>query len=82
MYAVALVLPAAILALFDARIQRIAAEGFRAFATGVLALFLPVLLAIAALLAFGGVFFLLRKLSAVPESGTAVELYDERKGRL
>jgi hypothetical protein len=56
-------------------------QGFRAFATGVLALFLPVLLALAVLLVCGGVFFLVRKLSAVPETGTAVELYREKKER-
>lgn len=77
-YAVAMALPAAALVLFDTRIQHIVMQGFRAFATGVLALFLPVLLALAVLLVCGGVFFLVRKLSAVPETGTAVELYRER----
>lgn len=80
-YAAALLLPTALLLLFDARIQHIATEGLRAFATGVLALFLPILLALAVLLAFGGVFFLVRKLSAVPETGTAVQLYEEKRGR-
>ena len=74
-YAVVLVIPAALLLLFDARIQRVATQGLRAFATGVLALYIPILLAVALLLAVGGVFFLVRKLYAVPETGNAVQLY-------
>ena len=74
-YAAVLVIPTALLLLFDARIQRVATQGLRAFATGVLALYIPVLLAVALLLAVGSVFFLVRKLGAVPETGNAVELY-------
>lgn len=68
-------LAALLLALLDGRVQRVAIDALRAFATGVLALYLPVLLAVCALLAVGAVFFLIRKLGAVPETGNAVELY-------
>ncbi len=74
-YAAVLVIPVAVLLLFDARIQRVALGGVRAFATGVLALYIPILLAVALLLAVGSVFFLVRKLGAVPETGNAVQLY-------
>ena len=69
-------LVALVLALLDERVQRVTLSGLRAFATGVLALYLPVLLAIAVLLLFGAIFFLVRKLGAVPETGNAVQLYE------
>ena len=68
-------LAAFLLALLDERAQRVAIGGLRAFATGVLALYLPVLLAVCVLLAAGAVFFLIRKLGAVPETGNAVVPY-------
>ena len=68
-------LAAMLLALLDERAQRVAVSGLRAFATGVLALYLPVLLAVCVLLAAGAVFFLIRKLGAVPETGNAVVPY-------
>lgn len=74
-YAMLLAIPAGVLLLFDARIQRAAVEGLRAFATGVLALYFPLLLAAALLLLCGAVIFLVRKLGAVPETGNAVEPY-------
>ena len=43
------------------------------------ALYFPVLLMLAALLVVGFVFFLIRKLGSVPETGTAIELYQEEK---
>ena len=64
-----------VISLLDARAQRVVLDGLRAFATGVLALFLPVLLAIAALLVFATIFFLVRKLGAVPEEQNALEVY-------
>ncbi len=66
---------ALLLALLDERAQRVAADGLRAFATGVLALYLPVLLAVCVLLVVGAIFFLIRKLGAVPETGNAVQVY-------
>jgi hypothetical protein len=66
---------ALLLALLDERAQRVATDALRAFATGVLALYLPVLLAVCALLIVGAIFFLVRKLGAVPETGNAVQLY-------
>ncbi len=68
-------LAALLLALLDERAQRVATDGLRAFATGVLALYLPVLLAVCVLLVVAVVFFLIRKLGAVPETGNAVEVY-------
>ncbi len=77
-YAVLLAVPAGALLLFDARIQRAATQGLRAFATGVVALYIPVLLAVLLLLAFGAVFFLVRKLGSVPETGKAVVPYRDK----
>lgn len=74
-YAALLTVPAGVLLLFDARIQRAATQGLRAFATGVAALYIPVLLAAAFLLVLGTVFFLVRKLGAVPDSPKAVVPY-------
>lgn len=74
-YGLVMAVPVALLMLFDARIQRVAIQGLRVFATGVLALYIPILLAAALLLAVGVVFFLIRKLGAVPETGNAVQLY-------
>lgn len=74
-YAALLTVPAGILLLFDARIQRTAMQDLRAFATGVVALYIPVLLAVAVLLACGAVFFVVRKLGAVPEAEQAVTPY-------
>ncbi len=75
LYAVLALVAALALSLLDERVQRVATDGLRAFATGVLALFLPVLLAVCVLLAAGAVFFLIRKLGAVPETGKALEVY-------
>ena len=75
LYAGLSLLAALTLSLLDARVQRVATDGLRAFATGVLALYLPVLLAVLVLLAVGAVFFLIRKLGAVPETGNALEVY-------
>jgi hypothetical protein len=72
-YAVLLTLPAGALLLFDERICRTAMQDMRAFATGVVALYIPVLMAGGLLLVLATVFFLVRKLGAVPEAGnTAV----------
>jgi hypothetical protein len=49
----------------------------RSFATGVLALYLPVLAAAAVLLVIAAIFFVIRKLAAVPETGSAVVPYRE-----
>ena len=68
---------AVLLALLDERAQRVVTDGLRAFATGVLALYLPILLAVGVLLLAAAIFFLIRKLGAVPETGNAVELYRE-----
>jgi hypothetical protein len=78
-YAALLTVPAGILLLFDARIQRTAMQDLRAFATGVVALYIPVLLAVALLLLGGAVFFLIRKLGAVPENGKAVAPYYDKE---
>lgn len=64
-----------VLALLDARAQRVVLSGFRAFATGVTALYLPLLLAMAALLCFAAIFWLIRRLFALPEPQTALTPY-------
>ena len=74
-YAGITLVAAFVISLLDTRAQRVVLDGLRAFATGVLALYLPVLLAIAILLLCATVFFLIRKLGAVPETGNAVVLY-------
>ena len=78
LYAGLVLVAAAVLLLFDARVQRVTLEGLRAFATGVIALYIPVLLALLLLLAFAAIFFLIRKLGSVPETGTALELYEKK----
>ena len=77
LYAGLALVAAVLLALLDERAQRVVTDGLRAFATGVLALYLPILLAVGALLLAAAIFFLIRKLGAVPETGNAVELYRE-----
>ena len=79
LYAVLALAVTGVLLLLDARVQRVALEGLRAFATGVIALYIPVLLALLLLLVFAAAFFVIRKLGSVPETGTAVELYREEK---
>ena len=79
LYALLAALSAGALLLFDARIQRVVTGDLRAFATGVLALYLLVLAAVAALLAFGVIFFIVRKLGAVPEAGNALTLYAKKE---
>lgn len=74
-------LVAVVLSLLDERVQRVALTGLRAFATGVLALYLPVLLAVAVLLIFAAIFFLVRKLGDVPETGNALVPYQKNDGR-
>ena len=74
-YAVLMAVPAGVLLLLDARMQRAAMQAMRAFATGVIAVYIPVLLAAAVLLVFGALFFLVRKLGAVPPDSRAVEPY-------
>ena len=68
-------LAAVVLVLMDARIQRVVLDGLRAFATGVTALYLPVLLAACILLAVGAIFFLIRKLFSAPEPENALDVY-------
>lgn len=79
LYALLAALSAGVLMLFDARIQRVVTGDLRAFATGVLALYVPVLAAVAALLVFGTVFFIVRKLGAVPETGNALTLHTKNE---
>jgi chromate transport protein ChrA len=75
LYAALALVAALTLSLLDTRVQRVATDALRAFATGVLALYLPVLLGVGVLLALGAIFFLIRKLGAVPETGNAVVPY-------
>ena len=74
-YAALAALAAVVLVLMDARIQRVVLDGLRAFATGVIALYLPVLLAACILLAVGAIFFLIRKLFSAPEPENALDVY-------
>ena len=75
LYAALALVAALTLSLLDTRVQRVATDALRAFATGVLALYLPVLLGVGVLLVLGTIFFLIRKLGAVPETGKAVQVY-------
>ena len=65
----------ALLMLFDARVQRIVLGGLRSFATVVTALNLVLLLAVAALLLVGGVWFLWRFLFGEEQTSTALTPY-------
>ncbi|MBE6629577.1 MAG: hypothetical protein E7624_01850 [Ruminococcaceae bacterium] len=79
LYVGAALLCCGVLFLLDARVRRVALGALRAFATGVTALFLPLLLAALALLAFAAIFYLVRKLYAVPgEEDAESELAEKR----
>lgn len=79
LYAGVTFLGTGVLYLLDARVQRVTLGAFRAFATGVTALFLPLLLALCALLVFAAVFFLIRKLYAVPGKEDAQSELPEKR---
>ncbi len=65
----------AILMLFDARVQRLVLGALRGFAAVVTALNLVLLLAVAALLLIGGVWFLWRFLFGTEQESTALQPY-------
>ena len=75
LYAGLAALVSLVLSLLDGRVQRVVTDGLRAFGTGVLALYLPVFLAMGGLLVAALIFFLIRKLGAVPEQSNALVPY-------